>query len=73
MWVASQQANNNLRFVIGAMLLNRLVSVVNAVRSVTAYNRSLDAAGMVGEGPQLQLSAYQSEYNSIILNCRYNF
>jgi hypothetical protein len=28
---------------------------------------------MVGEGPQLQLSAYQSEYNSIILNCRYNF
>lgn len=42
MWLSSQHAYNNLRFVVGAMLLNRLVSTINAVRSVTAYNKSLE-------------------------------
>ncbi|MHC1736994.1 MAG: hypothetical protein AB9882_03165 [Ignavibacteriaceae bacterium] len=42
MWLSSQHAYNNLRFVVGAMLLNRLVSTINAVRSVTAFNKSLE-------------------------------
>jgi len=42
MWLSSKHATNNLRFVVGAMLLNRLVSAINAVRSVSAYNKNLE-------------------------------
>jgi len=41
MWLSSQRAYNNLQFVVGAMLINRLVSIINAVRSVVAYNKNL--------------------------------
>ncbi|MFA6977812.1 MAG: hypothetical protein WC209_00700 [Ignavibacteriaceae bacterium] len=41
MWLSSQRAYNNLQFVVGAMLVNRLVSIINAVRSVVAYNKNL--------------------------------
>src|SRR5690606_4210662 len=39
MWVSSEQAFNNLRFVAGALVLNRIVSIINAVRLVSAYNK----------------------------------
>jgi len=39
MWVSSEQTFNNVRFVVGALLLNRLVSAINAVRLVAAYNK----------------------------------
>ena len=39
MWVSSEQSFNNLRFVVGALIINRIASVINAVRLVTAYNR----------------------------------
>lgn len=41
MWLASQHTNNNLRFVVGGMLLNRLISIVNAVRLTSRYNKDL--------------------------------
>jgi len=41
MWLSSQHAFNNTRFVVGAMILNRLVSIINAVRVTAAYNRNL--------------------------------
>lgn len=41
MWMSSQHAYNNLQFVVGAMLINRLGSIINAVRSVVAYNKNL--------------------------------
>lgn len=41
MWTSSEEAYNNLRFVVGAMVLNRLASAINAVRLVAAYNRQL--------------------------------
>jgi hypothetical protein len=41
MWVSSEQSFNNLRFVVGGLILNRLISAINAVRSVTAYNKRL--------------------------------
>jgi hypothetical protein len=41
-WKSSEEASNNLRFVVGAMILNRLVSAINAVRQVSAYNESLE-------------------------------
>jgi hypothetical protein len=39
MWVSSEQAFNNLRFVAGALILNRVASAINAVRLVSAYNK----------------------------------
>jgi hypothetical protein len=40
MWVSGEHATNNLRFVVGAMLINRLISSINAVRLVIAYNKN---------------------------------
>ncbi len=40
MWTSSEQAHNGLRFVVGALILNRLVSAINAARLVAAYNKS---------------------------------
>lgn len=42
MWLSSEQAFNDIRFVVGAMLLNRLASAVNAVRLVAKYNNRLE-------------------------------
>lgn len=42
MWVSSEQTFNDVRFVVGAMLLNRLASAVNAVRLIAAYNKSIN-------------------------------
>jgi hypothetical protein len=39
MWVSSEQAYNNLRFVVGALIVNRIASAINAVRLVSAYNK----------------------------------
>jgi len=38
-WVSSEQSFNNLRFVVGALIINRIVSVINAVRLVSKYNK----------------------------------
>lgn len=39
MWVSSEQAHNDLRFVVGALILNRIASAINAARLVAAYNK----------------------------------
>lgn len=39
MWVSSEQSFNNLRFVVGALIINRIASAINAVRLVSAFNR----------------------------------
>jgi hypothetical protein len=38
-WTSSEEAYNNLRFVVGGLILNRIVSAINAVRLVSAYNK----------------------------------
>lgn len=42
MWSSSENAYNNMRFVAGALILNRLISAINAVRLVSAYNKNLE-------------------------------
>lgn len=42
MWTSSEQTFNDLRFVVGAMLVNRLLSAINAVRSVSSYNSRIE-------------------------------
>ena len=39
MWVSSEQSFNNLRFVVGALIINRIASAINAVRLVSAFNK----------------------------------
>lgn len=41
MWTSSEAAFNNIRFVAGALILNRVISIVNAVRLVSAYNKNI--------------------------------
>jgi len=40
MWLSSEQTFNDVRFVVGAMILNRIASAINAVRLVAAYNKN---------------------------------
>ncbi len=52
MWYASEQAHNNLSFVIGAMVINRIISAINAARLVIQYNkeRSTDTSWNMSAG-----------------------
>ncbi|HSW55762.1 MAG TPA: hypothetical protein VLH59_11805, partial [Ignavibacteriaceae bacterium] len=36
MWNSSETANNNIRFVVGGLILNRIVSAINAARLVSS-------------------------------------
>lgn len=42
MWTSSESAFNNVRFAVGALLVNRVVSVINAVRLVNAHNNKVE-------------------------------
>jgi hypothetical protein len=42
MWNSSETANNNIRFVVGGLILNRIISAINAARLVSSYNKSLE-------------------------------
>ncbi|MFZ0455287.1 MAG: hypothetical protein WCE54_17670 [Ignavibacteriaceae bacterium] len=48
MWLSSENAYNDLRFVVGAMILNRIISAINAVRLVSKYNKSVDESANNG-------------------------
>ncbi|MCL5031359.1 MAG: hypothetical protein M1480_20335 [Bacteroidetes bacterium] len=39
MWVSSEQEHNDLRFIVGALILNRIASAINAVRLVAEFNK----------------------------------
>lgn len=39
LWISSENAKNNVRFAAGALILNRIVSAIFAVRAVSAHNR----------------------------------
>lgn len=45
MWEESEQASNNIQLVVGAMIVNRIVSAINAVRLVSNYNEKLESSG----------------------------
>lgn len=65
-WVSSEQAYNNVRFAVGAMIINRIVSIINAVRHVNSFNRSIQ------NSDQISISAtYLPQGNSSMI--RLNF
>ncbi len=41
MWRSSEQAFNNVRFVVWGMLINRVISAINAVRIVAKHNKKI--------------------------------
>jgi hypothetical protein len=41
MWNSSETASNNIRFVVGGLILNRVISAINAARLVSSYNKRL--------------------------------
>jgi hypothetical protein len=59
MWVSSEEAFNNLRFVVGALIINRIASAVNAVRLVSAYNKK--------QAEELSWNIYAGIENSVNL------
>lgn len=42
MWKSSENAFNNIRFAAGALILNRIASIINAVRLVVKHNKRLE-------------------------------
>ena len=42
MWTSSEQTNNDIRFVVGGLILNRVASAINAARLVSSYNKRID-------------------------------
>jgi hypothetical protein len=42
MWNSSETASNNIRFVVGGLILNRVISAINAARLVSSYNKSIE-------------------------------
>ena len=42
MWLSSENTYNNVRFAIGALVLNRIISAIHSIRSVSKYNKNLE-------------------------------
>ena len=66
MWVSSEQTFNDVRFVVGALLLNRVVSAINAVRLVSRYNNNLSQE--VGWNVSLGLKSNPDNTSSYNIN-----
>jgi hypothetical protein len=41
MWESSEQAYNNVRFAVGALIINRIISAIDAALLVRSYNKNL--------------------------------
>ena len=66
MWVSSEQTFNDVRFVVGALLLNRVISAINAVRLVSKYNNNLSQE--VGWNVSLGVQGYPDNTSSYNIN-----
>lgn len=66
MWVSSEQTFNNVRFVVGALLLNRVISAINAVRLVSRYNNNISEE--LGWNISLGIQNYPDNSSSYNLN-----
>lgn len=71
MWVSSEQTFNNLRFIVGALIVNRIASAINAVRLVSAYNKRIteETSWNVSVG----LSNQQNLPTSLVFNFNTSF
>ena len=67
MWVNGEQSHNSLRFVVGALILNRLVSAINAARLVAAYNKRQS------ENLSWNVSVGMNNYQTLPTSLTFNF
>jgi len=64
LWMSSRQVYNNYRFVISGMVLNRVVSMINAVRLTIRYNKNLQNQNTLGLGFDInQMPDYSPSLN----------
>ncbi len=66
MWVSSEQTLNDVRFVVWGLLLNRVVSAINAVRLVSKYNNNLSQE--VGWNVSVGVQSYPDNTSSYKIN-----
>jgi len=66
MWVSSEQTLNDVRFVVWGLLLNRVISAINAVRLVSKYNNNLSQE--VGWNVSLGVQDYPDNTSSYNIN-----
>ncbi len=71
MWTSSESAFTNVRFVIGALILNRIISVVNAVRLVSAHNKNINS--QASWNIYLNVEMKETASKSLTLNFVSNF
>lgn len=66
MWVSSEQTFNDVRFVVWGLLLNRVISAINAVRLVSRYNNNLSHE--VSWNVSLGVQSYHDNTSSYNIN-----
>ena len=71
MWKSSETADNSTRFIVGALILNRVASVINAIRLVNKYNKNLKAE--LGWDVSFNYSNTFSEPDKLSMNFRATF
>ena len=71
MWKASENASNSTRFIVGALILNRIASAINAIRLVNKYNKNLKQE--LGWEISFDYSNTYSERDKMSMNFRMTF
>ncbi len=71
MWKSSETADNTTRFIVGALILNRVASVINAIRIVNAHNNNLKKE--LGWDMSFNYSSSIVEPDKISMNFRTSF
>ncbi len=71
LWKSAETATNNIRFAVGALILNRIVSAINAARIVRAYNKKVDE--VVSWNVSLNLLHHRKFSDGVELNFRSSF
>ena len=66
MWTAGEQWHNNLRFVVGGLVLNRVISAINAARIAVTHNKR--ASQELGWSVSAGVSNYATLPPGVILN-----
>jgi len=71
LWLSSENAKNNVRFAVGALVLNRIVSAIFAVRAVSAYNKK--QSNEVSWNVNFGLQQNPSLSTSLVMNFSHRF
>lgn len=71
LWSSSETAKNNVRFAVGALVLNRIVSSIFAVRAVSAYNKK--ESNTLSWNVNFDVHQSSNLPTSLVMNFNYGF